>query len=112
MKYKIFSLLAFLLLTSFSSLPSKNFETKITTVNTTTSLSKIESVYFNLKSNSFALPSFDCFSVAMEGFYKFKEKGIFKKNILTLIDFSKSSINGSFMIHLTNLLHLSSSYAN
>lgn len=91
MKYKIFSLLAFLLLTSFSSLPSKNFETKITTVNTTTSLSKIESVYFNLKSNSFALPSFDCFSVAMEGFNKFKEKGIFKKNILTLIDFSKSS---------------------
>ena len=91
MKYKIFSLLAFLLLTSFSSLPSKNFETKITTINTTTSFSKVESVYFNLKSNSFALPSFDCFSVAMEGFNKFKEKGLFKKNILTLIDFSKSS---------------------
>ena len=72
MKYKIFSLLAFLLLTSFSSLPSKNFETKITTVKTASSLSKVESVYFNLKSNSFALPSFDCFSVAMEGFNKFK----------------------------------------
>lgn len=91
MKYKILSLLAFLLLTSFSSLPSKNFETKITTIKETSSLSRVESIYFNLKSNSFTLPSFDCFSVAMEGFNKFKEKGIFKKNILTLIDFSKSS---------------------
>ncbi|MGV9003153.1 murein L,D-transpeptidase catalytic domain family protein [Flavobacterium sp.] len=91
MKYKIFSLFALLLLTSFSSLPSKNFETKITTIKANNSLSKVESIYLNLKSNACALPSFDCFSIALEGFNKFKEKGIFKKNILTLIDFSKSS---------------------
>lgn len=91
MKYKILSLLAFLLLTSFSSLPPKYFDLKNPLVKDEKSLSKVESIYFNLKSNSFSMPSFDCFSVAIEGFYKFKEKGFFQKNILTLIDFSQSS---------------------
>ncbi|HPW98493.1 MAG TPA: murein L,D-transpeptidase catalytic domain family protein [Flavobacterium sp.] len=91
MKYKIFSLLAFLLLTSFSSLPSKHVDLNSILIKVEKPLSKVESVYFKLKSNSFSMPSFDCFSVAIEGFYKFKEKGIFQKNILTLIDFSQSS---------------------
>jgi hypothetical protein len=91
MKYKIFSLLAFLLLTSFSSLPSKSFESKKTLEKNVKSFSKVESIYFNLKSNALSLPSFDSFSIALEGFYKFKEKVCFQRNILTLIDFSQSS---------------------
>lgn len=91
MKYKILSLLAFLLLTSFSSLPKKHFEKNIALNEEEKSLFRIEAVYNELKSNSFSLPSFDCFSIALEGFYKFKEKGFFQKDIITLIDFSKSS---------------------
>lgn len=91
MKYKILSLLAFLLLTSFSSLPSKHLEAKIALIKTEKTLSKVESIYFDLKSNALSMPSFDCFSIALEGFNKFKEKGIFQKNLLTIIDFSQSS---------------------
>lgn len=91
MKYKILSLLAFLLLTSFGSLPSRHFETKVTLLKAEKPLSKVESVYFDIKSNTNIMPSFDCFSIALKGFYKFKERGFFQKNILTLIDFSKSS---------------------
>jgi len=91
MKYKILSIIAFLLFTSFSSLPSKNSVLKNYEIKVKKPLSKVEVIYFNLKSNSFAIPSFDSFSIALEGFYKFKEKGLFQKNLLTLIDFSQSS---------------------
>jgi hypothetical protein len=91
MKYKILSLMAFLLLTSFSSLPSKHFEKKIVLLKVEKPLSKVESIYFDIKSNVASMPSFDCFSIALEGFYKFKDKGFFQKNLLTIIDFSQSS---------------------
>lgn len=91
MKYKILSLLAFLLLTSFSSLPTKHFEEKIIPNKEEKTLFRVDALYNQLKTNSFTLPSFDCFSIALEGFYKFKEKGIFQKNLLTIIDFSQSS---------------------
>ncbi len=96
MNYKIFALLAFFFLTSFSNFPTKKLELNNVSLKTATeksasSASAVEAIYFNLKSNSLSMPSLDCFKVALEGFTKFKEKGIFKKNILTLIDFSKSS---------------------
>ncbi|MBK0370350.1 murein L,D-transpeptidase catalytic domain family protein [Flavobacterium agrisoli] len=52
---------------------------------------KIASLYQNLKSNSFELPQFECFNEALHGFYLLKDKGVIQKNILTLIDFSKSA---------------------
>ena len=52
---------------------------------------EIVSVYTNLNQNNLALPKFESFQKAMLGFYEMKKKGIFKKNILTLIDFSLSS---------------------
>ncbi|RYG16555.1 MAG: murein L,D-transpeptidase catalytic domain family protein [Chitinophagaceae bacterium] len=58
---------------------------------TVTAESKIASVYSSLKANSFALPEFESFSKAVKGFYLLKEQGAVKKDILTLIDFSKSS---------------------
>jgi len=48
-------------------------------------------VYADLQTNNFELPQIQSFSEALKGFYKLKEKGIIKKNILTLIDFSLSS---------------------
>lgn len=53
--------------------------------------SKIESVYNALNSNNFKMPEFKTFTEALKGFYLLKEKGVIKKNILTLIDFSLSS---------------------
>ena len=91
MKYKISYLFAFIMLTSFSSLPTKHFEKNTITFKVEKTLLKAESIYNELKSNSVSLPSFDCFSVALEGFYKFKEKGLFQKDIITVIDFTQSS---------------------
>ncbi len=53
--------------------------------------SKIESAYHNLHSSKFALPKLESFAVALKGYYSLKEKGLIKKEILTLIDFSLSS---------------------
>lgn len=53
--------------------------------------SKIESVYNSLNSNNFKMPEFKTFTEALKGFYLLKERGVIKKNILTLIDFSLSS---------------------
>ena len=53
--------------------------------------SKIESAYNNLHSDKFALPKLESFAVALKGYYALKEKGLVKKEILTIIDFSMSS---------------------
>lgn len=50
-----------------------------------------EEVYSNLNSNHFSMPKLESFTEALKGFYLLKEKGVVKKNILTLIDFSLSS---------------------
>ena len=51
----------------------------------------IDMMYANLQTNHFELPQIKCFSKAVKGFYKLKEKGIIKKDILTLIYFSLSA---------------------
>src|SRR5690606_7538329 len=53
--------------------------------------STTEAVYHDLKANSFTMPDFESFSKAFEGFTLLKEQGKIKKDLLTLIDFSKSS---------------------
>ena len=53
--------------------------------------SKIETAYNNLHSTKFALPKLESFAVALKGYYALKQKGLIKKEILTLIDFSMSS---------------------
>ena len=53
--------------------------------------SKIEIAYNNLHSDKFALPKLESFAVALKGYYSLKEKGLIKKDILTLVDFSLSS---------------------
>ncbi|MFB9078861.1 murein L,D-transpeptidase catalytic domain family protein [Flavobacterium procerum] len=97
MIYKIYPLLVFLLL-SFGK-DSKNTPDlkKATAVRTIAKVekatvdAKIESVYNALDPNNFKLPELRTFTEALKGFYLLKEKGVIKKNILTLIDFSMSS---------------------
>ncbi|MDP3312083.1 murein L,D-transpeptidase catalytic domain family protein [Lutibacter sp.] len=53
---------------------------------------EINFIYNNLKTNVSSLPNKESFAKALQGFYELKEKGLIKKDILTLIDFSLSSI--------------------
>lgn len=84
-----FVTLALLFVTSIIS----DFDTKhISEVpNATNSKTDIENLYANLQTNHFELPQRISFSNALSGFYKLKEKGLIKKNIITIIDFSLSS---------------------
>jgi hypothetical protein len=50
-----------------------------------------EMVYKALDANKFELPKEESFAEALKGFYLLKEKGLIKKDILTLVDFSLSS---------------------
>jgi hypothetical protein len=91
MNYKFFPLFFLVLLTSFTSLPNKTNSTIVNVKTETNSVSRVTSIYNELDANSFALPNFECFSLAMNGFQKLKERGLVEKNILTLVDFSLSS---------------------
>lgn len=64
---------------------------------------EVEAVYNNLSTNNFMLPNKISFTKAMEGYLKFKEKGIIQKDILTLVDYSLSSKkNRLWVIDLKN----------
>ena len=52
---------------------------------------KIQLLYNTLQVNKFQLPREECFAEALKGFYALKEKGLIKRDILTLVDFSLSS---------------------
>ena len=91
MNYKLFPLFFVLLLMSFTNLPNNENSKKNSIVVEAKSVSKNVSIYNQLDANSFALPSFESFTLALDGFYILKEKGLIKKNILTLVDFSLSS---------------------
>ena len=96
MIYNIFPTILFMLF-SFSPSKTNSSETKhvkpIVYAKTLKSSDevKIEMAYNNLHSDKFALPKLESFAVALKGYYSLKEKGLIKKDILTLIDFSLSS---------------------
>ena len=52
---------------------------------------KAKHIYSNLDANNLTLPNLDSFYLALAGFYDLKDKGLFSKDILTLVDFSLSS---------------------
>jgi hypothetical protein len=92
MTYKFLPILVFFL-ASFSSYKIENpSKTPSLFISSKENFSaEINRVYNNLSHSNFALPKLDSFQKAMLGFYELKKKGIFKKDILTLIDFSLSS---------------------
>jgi len=71
-----------------SNTPNAEFYSKI---NEPTTESKIAVAYSNLHSNKYDLPKSESFAEALKGYYLLKQKGLIKKEILTLIDFSLSS---------------------
>ena len=96
MIYKIYPLLVFLLLSFGKDTKSTPELKKVATrsiakVEKLSVDAKIENAYNTLNSNHFELPELRTFSEALKGFYLLKEKGIIRKDILTLIDFSLSS---------------------
>jgi hypothetical protein len=76
---------------SFDSFPDKTNPPVSVAKTTVAAESKMVAVYNQLDANTFALPSLESFSIALEGFQLLKDKGVIKKNILTLVDFSLSS---------------------
>lgn len=91
MKYKFFPLFFVVLLMSFTNLPNKTTSLKISAKTESIAVAKNVSIYNQLDANSFAMPNFDCFNLALNGFNKLKERGLIQKNILTIVDFSLSS---------------------
>lgn len=49
------------------------------------------SEYLDLEEKDFSKPELESFKAAYKGFYKLKQEGKIKKDLLTIIDFSKSS---------------------
>ena len=91
MIYKAIPLLMFLLM-SFTSNENSQVSIKLVEKKRVSNIeSNVESVYCGLNSNNLELPKIESFSEALKGFYLLKEKGIVKKDVLTLIDFSLSS---------------------
>lgn len=96
MIYNLFPTILFFLF-SFSSsetnLPESNAVKSIVYAKTLESSveAKIEMAYSHLHSNRYALPKLESFAEALKGYYSLKEKGVIKKDILTLVDFSLSS---------------------
>lgn len=91
MNYKFFPLFLIVLLTSFTSLPSKTNSIEVAATPVESSVSKNASIYSQLDANNCSLPNFECFNTALNGFQLLKERGQITKNILTLVDFSLSS---------------------
>lgn len=88
MIYKILPVLA-LLFVPYTPNQIQN-ERKLLATHTRT-VSTAERIYNSLDASKFSLPSAVCFTKALEGFYQLKEKGLVKKDILTVVDFSLSS---------------------
>ncbi len=91
MNYKSLSLLFFVLLMSFNTVPDKTNPTTVIAEATEKKATANVSVYNQLDANSYALPSFESFNLALDGFNYLKNKGLVQKNILTIVDFGLSS---------------------
>lgn len=90
MIYKIITVLLFFL-TSFSEKQPKEFVKQPVQNLEHTKFTAEESLYATLNTNSFNMPSFDCFSKAILGFYKLKKSGNVGKDFLTIVDYSLPS---------------------
>ena len=92
MTYKFLPILVFFLSSFTSNKIENSSKTPSLFISSRENFSaEIISVYNNLHHSNFALPKLESFQKAMIGFYEMKKNGIFKKDILTLIDFSLSS---------------------
>ncbi|HEY6142362.1 MAG TPA: murein L,D-transpeptidase catalytic domain family protein [Flavobacterium sp.] len=96
MIYNIFTTISFLIFSIFPSektvaIPEHSKKTEVALEAKSTFESNVEVMYNSLNTNEFSLPNIESFKEALKGFYLLKEKGLVKKDILTLVDFSLSS---------------------
>lgn len=91
MKYRFLPLVLFFLF-SFTTIDRRNtFSPKRSYITDSSAEIEAASLYQQLKENHFSLPTLSSFTEAITGFYQLREKGLVKKEILTIIDFSLSS---------------------
>jgi len=89
MVYNFFTSVIFLFF-SFNATTTKTTKAPVSAA-VATVLTETESVYNSIKSHSASMPGMECFTKALNGFNRLKEQGKIKKDILIVIDFSKSS---------------------
>lgn len=87
MVYNFFASVLFLFFSFNTSAPKK----ATATVAAGKVLSETETVYNAIKSHSANMPAMDCFTMAFKGYNRLKSMGKIKKELLTVVDFSKSS---------------------
>lgn len=92
MIYKFFPLIWLVLCTAGSRFESTE-PTSVLAMNSATETTALSAkdIYQVLNPMGLNLPEWNCFQYGIEGFYRLKEQGKVKKNILTLIDFSISA---------------------
>lgn len=82
----------FFLLFSFAAPTTKTESPKIlASASGISTGAKAMEMYASINANSFAMPSFESFSKGVQGFELLKSEGKITKDLLTIIDFSKSS---------------------
>jgi len=89
MVYNFFTSVIFLFF-SFNVTTTKTEKAPVTAA-AATALTETETVYNSIKSNSVSMPGMECFTKALNGFNRLKAEGKIKKDILIVIDFTKSS---------------------
>ncbi|WP_333810481.1 murein L,D-transpeptidase catalytic domain family protein [Flavobacterium sp.] len=100
MIYRIFPLILFCVFSfkPLNTIDDKNNEVKITDPKLiaankkATVEAKSKSFYTLIDANGFSLPSFESFVAAFEGYEQLKQQGKIENEILTIVDFSLSSI--------------------
>lgn len=104
MAIKILLVLLFAL-SSFTSTDKKfNGFSESTLVNSEVKSIGLEEGMFNsLNSNHFEIPTFECFSRAIQGFNKLKASGLVGKEFLTIVDYSlPSTVKRLWIIDIRN----------
>jgi len=91
MVYNFFTSVFFLFFTLTATTPKHTENAKTIASAEVNAATTTESLYNTIKSHSATVPAFDVFSKALAGFNSLKAKGVIKKDLLTVIDFSKSS---------------------
>ena len=97
MNYRLISILGLLVLTAFVNVDTiergqnKPSEKVYASNEKPNADLAIEHLFESLNTNHYNAPKLASFKKAITGFYELKQKGLIKKDILTLIDFSMSS---------------------
>jgi hypothetical protein len=90
MVYNFFTSVLFLFYSfTGSDLPTNN--TAISTPVEKTAVTETESLYNTISAHNASMPTMDCFERAVKGYNLLKAQGKIQRDLLTVIDFSKSS---------------------